>query len=108
MERDARLQARGTERLQSGTHLAQADDDLRAAQLLNPDTTPDVSRALIRQVRGQGAAAARLVDDVLRREPDNLQAWGIRLVLARGHDPAAVRRAFAAQRRLDPVSARRR
>jgi hypothetical protein len=107
MERDARLQADGIAALRggSGQELAGAASDLRGARLLNPDTTPDVNRALVYRARGDRARAAALMDDVLRREPDNLLAWGIRYVLALGNDPGAARRALAAQRRLDPLRA---
>jgi hypothetical protein len=107
MERDARLQARGIDALRGNRDLAAAESDLRAARTLNPDTTPDINRALVHQARGDVRGAGAIIDDVLRREPDNLLAWGIRYVLARGTDPAAARRALAAQRRLDPLSARR-
>jgi hypothetical protein len=45
-----------------------------------------------------------LLEDVLRREPDNLTAWRVLMLLS----PDAAGRALAAQRRLDPVNVRRR
>jgi hypothetical protein len=47
-----------------------------------------------------------LVERVLRREPDNLTAWGQLYGLSIGVDPAAERRALAARARLDPLNAR--
>ena len=110
MERDER-------RLQSGVQAAQhaldrssferADADFRAAGLLNPDPWPQISRAVLHDA-GRRPGARALVEDVLRREPDNLTAWGELDTIARGKDPAAVRRSLAALRRLDPVTAHRR
>jgi tetratricopeptide (TPR) repeat protein len=111
MERDARLLARGVEALQPGSspgELERAEADLRRARLLNPDTAPDVNRALLYRARGEAERAAATLEDVLRREPDNLVAWAVLGLLARGRDEPAVRRALAAQRRLDPINARRR
>jgi tetratricopeptide (TPR) repeat protein len=110
MERDTRLLARGVEAVKPGSgaaELAAAESDLRAARLLNADTAPDVNRALLYRARGEEERAERTLEDVLAREPDNLVAWAVLGLLARGRDEATVRRAAAAQRRLDPVNARR-
>jgi hypothetical protein len=107
MERDQQLQARGVRAAQDASHdFARAAADFRAARLLNPDSAPDVNRAFIYQRLGRGRAARALLDDVLRREPDNLAAWGVLFTFARDHDPATAERARAARRRLDPVSVR--
>src|SRR3954467_12263645 len=103
MERDARLQARAvhaTQTTRDRAALARADADLRAARLLNPDTAPDFNRALLLRIRGDGDAAAAVLRDGGRREPDNLAAWRVLYALTR--DP----RALAAVRRLDPLRAR--
>jgi tetratricopeptide (TPR) repeat protein len=110
MERDTRLLARGVDAVQPGSgaaELARAESDLRAARLLNADTAPDVNRALLYRARGEEERAAATLEDVLAREPDNLVAWAVLGLLARGRNDATVRRAEAAQRRLDPVNARR-
>jgi tetratricopeptide (TPR) repeat protein len=109
MERDARLQARGLEaasRLDVAGNPARAEASFRGARLLNPDTAPDLSRALVHRAAGRQREAAALVEDVLRREPDNLTAWSVLYTMTRGRDAAAARRALAARRRLDPVNAR--
>jgi hypothetical protein len=109
MERDARLQAEGVDaarQVRAPGNYARADAAFRGARLLNPDTTPDVFRAFLYEGGGHSRAAAALLDDVLRREPDNAGAWGVRLAFARHDDPAAAARARAALRRLDPVGAR--
>jgi hypothetical protein len=111
MERDTRLQASGlaaARQLHMPGSFERADADLRAARLLNPDTTPDLARAVVYQAAKRPEPAAALVEDILRREPENLRAWGLLLSIARDRDPAAARRALAAQHRLDPVNAFRR
>ena len=109
LERDVRLQARAERDSRHGAtpaQLARAADDLRRARFLNPDRDPDVSRAVVESSRGHRAQAIALIEDVVRAEPDNLLAWGLLAVYARGTEPAAVRRAFDARRRLDPLGAR--
>jgi hypothetical protein len=109
MERDARLQARGVAaagRLDVPGNGARADAALRGARLLNPDTAPDVGRALVLQARGRSREAAGVLEAVVGREPDNLTAWGVLFAVTRASDPAIARRALAARRRLDPVGAR--
>jgi hypothetical protein len=111
MERDLRLQARGVHasgRLEVAGNAARADSALRAARLLNPDTAPDLIRAVLYQGQGRERDASALIAGVLRREPDNLAAWGQLYLLTRGSEPATARRALAAAARLDPLSARRR
>jgi predicted Zn-dependent protease len=105
MERGAQLEARGNETLRSGD-LAGAESDLRRAASLTPDTAPELTLAVVQRTQGREDRAVALVEDVLRREPDNLMAWGVLIVLSRGNDPDAVRRALAARRRLDPLNAR--
>jgi hypothetical protein len=111
MERDARLQARGIEAardLRAPGSFARAESDLRGARLLNPDSTPEFARAVLYQAAGRPEQASTLVEEILRREPENLTAWGLLLTIERERDPDAVRRAVTAQRRLDPVNAFRR
>lgn len=110
MLRDARLAAHGEAALAPGASpaaLAAAESDLRAARLLNPDREPAVNLALLQRARGDAAGALATIEDVVRDEPDNLIAWGVLSVLARGRDSEAVERALAARERLDPLNARR-
>ena len=107
MERDVRLEARGAAALRSKSEpavLARAETDLRRANLLNPGTEADLNRALVRRARGRTAQSVALLEDVLRREPENVVAWRVLVVLS----PDAAGRSLAAQRRLDPLNARRR
>jgi len=111
MERDRRLAERGAQALRPGSSaaaLAQAEADLRGARLLNPDTRPDIDLALLQRARGDVRGASARIAAVVRREPDNLVAWAVVAVLARGNDPEAFARAQAARRRLDPLNARAR
>jgi hypothetical protein len=106
MERDVRLETRGTAALRSKGDpavLARAETDLRRANLLNPGTGPDLSRALVRRARGRTEQSVSLLEDVLRREPENVTAWRILMVLSSGD----IGRSLAAQRRLDPLNTRR-
>jgi predicted Zn-dependent protease len=95
MERAERLQSSGA-----------TEADYRAARWLNPDTLPDVRRAFLYHGTGRQAEAAALLEDVLRREPDNLDAWGLLYAFTRERDPATARRALEARARLDPLGAR--
>ena len=104
MERDARLQARGLGHVQA-RQTAQADSDLRRAGFLNPDSTPDLSRALLLFGDGHPHARRRCSRSVIRREPQNVSAWGELLVVSRKSDPATARRATAVLTGLDPLDA---
>ena len=107
MERNTRLQSASFAAAKKG-HVARAVSDLRRSRFLNPDTTPDLSRALLYYGQGKRAQASDLLQQVLRSEPRNLPAWGELLVVSRGHDPAQTGRALAAIKRLDPLDAPRR
>ena len=80
--------------------LARAETDLRRANLLNPATGPDLNRALVCARAGATTRSVALLEDVLRREPDNLTAWRVLMLTLTGRRPG---RALAAQRRLDPA-----
>jgi hypothetical protein len=108
MELDARREARGTAlstKLAVPGNLARADADLRGAQRLNPDTEPELRRAFVYVGSGRPANAAAILEGIVRREPDNLAAWGALFNVARDRDAAAADRALAARRRLDPLRA---
>jgi hypothetical protein len=115
MEYDARTLKRGVdnagEMLTSGSTPAgfrSAEADFRDARLLSPDTTPDLHRAVLYRIHNRERQAVALLEDVVRREPDNVAAWNVLYALVREGDPAAARRALAARRRLDPISFRER
>jgi hypothetical protein len=101
--RDTRLLNRGL----GVPDAREAQKDLRAARLLNPDTAPDAARGLRFGVAGDRRRALAVYENVARREPDNFYVWGAILTLVRGRDAATQRRALAALRRIDPLDARR-
>ena len=107
MERDLRLQASAVDAAQR-RDVARAEEDLWRARLLNPDAQPDVQRAFVYQGSGRSREARGLLEEVLRREPDNLGAWRLLEAFTRDRDEPTRRRAAAAIRRLDPVNSERR
>ena len=106
MERDERMVQRGVQASKQGER-ARAERSFRDARLLNPDSAPDVLRSFLYLGANRRAEAKALVEEVVRREPDNLTAWFVLFRISQGTDPALERRALAARRRLDPVNARR-
>lgn len=109
MVRDRHVQQSGVAatKAKDPGHVARAESDFRSARLLNVDSTPDLARALLYQGIRQPARSAALAEAILRREPENLAAWGQLLVVSRGRDPATVQRALAAILRLDPLAFRK-
>jgi hypothetical protein len=109
MERDQRLLTSGTAltaKAKTPGAAAQAESDLEAARLLNPDPRPDQIRALLLTAQNRPKQSVALALRVARDEPDNLQAWNQVLQVSKGNDPAVAREAFRQLVRLDPVSAR--
>jgi tetratricopeptide (TPR) repeat protein len=105
MERSTRLQAEGiaaTARQQWD----RAEDDFRAARLLNPDVAPDLRRSFVYQASSRPDRALAVLEDVVRREPDNRAAWGVIEEFTRELDPARSAAAREQLRRLDPLNAR--
>jgi len=85
-----------------GDSVSDRRDRLHRAELLNPSTEFQVREAQVVLEAGDEREAVRLLRDVVRREPDNRQAWA-GLVQALGEsDPAGARRAFNELRRLVP------
>jgi hypothetical protein len=77
-------------------------DQLRKAELLDPDLEWRVTRANYILLRDKDAAL-RVAESVLRREPDNLNAWEVVLLATRGRDTERSSQARAEVRRLNPV-----
>ena len=76
---------------------------LRDAELLDPSTRWPVARAGALYQRGRFEQAAAVLEDVLEKEPDNLEAWLYMREVASGRDPALAAEARAAIRRLNPT-----
>jgi Tetratricopeptide repeat len=75
---------------------------LRDAELLDAGTRWPVARAGALLQRGHRAEAARVIEDVVEREPDNLEAWIVLREAAEGRDPRRAARAHREIRRLSP------
>jgi hypothetical protein len=105
MEHNTRQLARADDAARARDYTA-AIGHLRDADTLSTDTTADVRRAFVLQGTKRGDEARALLEDVVRREPDNLTAWGLLLTFSRETDPATAARAQAQLRRLDPLRAR--
>jgi hypothetical protein len=85
---------------------ADIESELDRASFLNPDQTVDILRAGLSLRRGRSDEARQTLLDVVRREPENLEAWtAIAIGFART-DPALADRARAAIRRLSPLGQR--
>ncbi len=109
--RDVRLEERGGEaagRLSVPGNAERAEADFRGARLLNPDSGPDLARAVVLLQLGRPERAVALVEDVVRREPENARAWRTLYEVTRESDPARAERALATLRRLDPLTYDRR
>ena len=79
-----------------------AGDLLDGASVLDPDTHVDVLRAELSLHRNRVAAARRILDGVLAREPKAIEAWALEADALKRSDPAAARRARAQVLRLAP------
>jgi len=97
----SRLLARA-ENPHPGDTVADRVDRLHRAEFLNPSTEFQVREAQIRLESGDAGEATRLLKDVVRREPDNRQAWAGLVQSQQRTDLAAARRAFNELRRLVP------
>ena len=76
---------------------------LRDAELLDPSTRWPLARAGALYQRGRFEQSARVLEDVLDEEPDNLEAWLYMREVARGRDRVREAEARAAIRRLNPT-----
>ena len=113
------VQLRATQRLDEGKAIAfaspspspadarRAQSALDDAEALSSDATPDIYRAIVLGRAGQRARAAAVLEDVVRREPENVEAWGWLEAATRGRDPALAARARARLKELNPRVASR-
>jgi predicted Zn-dependent protease len=81
---------------------AHADSLLHSARALNPDLQVDVLRAEAALIENDRARAVRILEDVVRREPTNLDGW-VFLTRASRNVPE-LKRAAARIAELDPMS----
>jgi predicted Zn-dependent protease len=82
--------------------IAAAQRAIDRAGTLNPDAHIDVLRAEIALHRRDRRTAAAILDDVVAREPQDIEAWALLAGTLRGHDPAGAARARVEVLRLAP------
>ncbi len=82
--------------------------DAREGELLNPDwAEPEGLRATLQIRARRERAAYESLTEIVRREPDNVQAWALLELVSRRIDPPLATRSARRVRELDPVNARR-
>jgi predicted Zn-dependent protease len=86
----------------SDAEWAREVERLRDAELLDPSTKWPVAQAGALLQRGRAAEAARVIEDVVEREPDNVEAWIVLREATEGRDPRRAAEARAEIRRLSP------
>ena len=79
-----------------------AERRLEDAEALNNDATPDIYRAIVIARAGRRQEAIGILQDVVRREPENVEAWGWLEFASRGRYPALNARVRARIRELNP------
>jgi hypothetical protein len=120
MERDAKLLDRGhtlAQRLSQSDNVAcarspssrractdftKAVNDARRARFLNPDSEPELFQNVLEN-SGNVPKQSAAIEKVLKREPDNLDAWTTLMFINRGHDNRTVTRGLLQMHRLDPL-----
>jgi hypothetical protein len=79
---------------------------LEDAELLNPDTTPKLYRGTY-WLKQSPRRAAEVLEDLLRSEPENVQAWSVLVLVTEDFDPDRAAEARAQISRLNPLGAHR-
>ena len=84
--------------------IEEAEDALEDARFLNPDTRPLLVEGSLLAAHGGRRAreGIELLELAVRREPDNLVAWGVLADATRRLDPARSRAARRRALRLSP------
>jgi predicted Zn-dependent protease len=82
--------------------VAEAERLLERVRLLDPDTRPLLAEAVLLTSHGRTEEGRALAERAVRREPDNLLAWGVLADVTRQADPARSRAAEARRRELSP------
>jgi predicted Zn-dependent protease len=81
--------------------VAEAEDLLERARLLDPDTRPLLVEGGLLAAQGRDEGLA-LIERAVEREPDNVLAWSVLAAATREADPARSRAARARMRELSP------
>ena len=78
--------------------------EVRSAHTLDPSRTESLSYVAALEIRaGRLDEAARVYEDIVRREPDTAEAWFVLSRLTQKSDPARSAQALAQAKRLDPL-----
>ncbi|MGH2714418.1 MAG: hypothetical protein ACRDM7_11140 [Thermoleophilaceae bacterium] len=80
----------------------EAERLLERARLLDPDTRPLLVEGAMLAAHGREREGRALVERAVRREPDNVFAWGVLADVTREADPERSRGAEARRRELSP------
>jgi predicted Zn-dependent protease len=80
----------------------EAERLLGRAGLLDPDTRPLLVRGALLAANGRPREGRALVERAVRREPNNVLAWGVLAGVTRQFDPARSREAEERRRELNP------
>ena len=104
--RDVRLGQGATDVLLTERNLSNAEearqiDRLRDARLLDPDRQWDQKIAFFLMF-DRPREALRIADEVVAKEPDNIEAWRVVEAVAQRIDPRRAAEARAERRRLNP------
>jgi predicted Zn-dependent protease len=105
--RDDRIGSEASSRLIMSEQLTDAEwarevERLRDAELLDPSTKWPLARAGAFVLRDRPRDAARVVESVLEREPENVEAWIVLSRATREIDPRRAAQARAEILRLSP------
>ena len=110
--RDARLEARGADialnplsRLTPGD-VHEAVDLFERSRAANPDTRPLIFEAGLLARTGDLGRARRLLEDVVRREPENHDGWALLAGVTTRIEPARSAEARQRARSLNPLGKR--
>ena len=88
----------------SPSEIESALRDVRSAHTLDPSQTEALSYVAALEIRaGRLDEAARVYEDIVRREPDTAEAWFVLSRLTQKSDPARSAQALAQAKRLDPL-----
>ena len=96
----ARREAIAKGAAQDPARVRHVTDLFESARDLTPDTTPILGEGVFLIEAGQNQRAARVLNEVLRREPRNVSAWG----LLAAADPARAAEARAHVGELNPFA----
>ena len=87
---------------QTPAQVREAEDTLERARSLNPDTRPLFVEGFLLSTHGRYEEGVELIEEGVRREPDNVVGWGILAQATARRDPARSREARAEILRLSP------